>query len=101
MILQPIIENAIRHGISKRRGPVTIQIAACRENGALTLHVRDNGAGLATGLATIKEGIGLTNTRARLQQLYGEHQKLDLISPSSGGVDVELRIPYHTESARA
>jgi len=101
MILQPIIENAIRHGISKRRGPVTIQIAACRENGGLTLHVRDNGAGLAAGLATIKEGIGLTNTRARLQQLYGEHQKLDLSSPSSGGVDVELRIPYHTESARA
>jgi two-component sensor histidine kinase len=108
MILQPLVENAIRHGVSKRRGPVTIRIAASRDNGSLSLHVCDNGAGLGlNGGGGVREGIGLTNTRERLRQLYGEYQRLDFVSVATGGVEVALTIPYHmepvptwTESAR-
>lgn len=98
MILQPLVENAIRHGVSKRRGPVTIQIEATRENGTLNLRVRDDGPGIqAVNVETIREGIGLTNTRARLHQLYGDAHTFELSSPPGGGVNVELAIPFHKE----
>jgi len=96
LILQPIVENAIRHGVSKRRGPARISIEATRENGSLTIHVRDNGTGLQTAAGGgIKEGIGLRNTRTRLQYLYGASQEFGLSSQDGGGVDVKLCIPYH------
>jgi LytS/YehU family sensor histidine kinase len=96
LILQPIVENAIRHGVSKRRGPARICIEALRDNGSLTIHVRDNGSGLpSNGGGGIKEGIGLRNTRTRLQYLYGAAQEFGLTSPEGGGVDVRMRIPYH------
>jgi ligand-binding sensor domain-containing protein/two-component sensor histidine kinase len=98
LILQPLVENAIRHGVSKRRGPAVIRVEAVRENGSLTIHVRDNGEGLKSSTAGgVKEGIGLTNTRARLQFLYGAAQRCDLTSPPEGGVDVALTIPYHMQ----
>jgi ligand-binding sensor domain-containing protein len=98
MILQPLVENAIRHGVSKRRGQVTIRIEASRENGTLNLHVRDDGAGIpAAGVEGLREGIGLTNTRARLHQLYGDAHRFELSSHPEGGVDVELAIPFHKE----
>jgi ligand-binding sensor domain-containing protein len=96
MILQPLVENAIRHGVSKRRGPAAIWIEAARTNGSLDIHVRDNGAGLAdNGGEELKEGIGLRNTRARLQQLYGGDHKITLAGIPGGGVDVMLSIPFH------
>jgi ligand-binding sensor domain-containing protein len=98
MILQPLVENAIRHGVSKKRGPVTIRIAASRENGSLTIGVEDNGAGLTPAAeGVLKEGVGLSNTRARLQQLYGQAYRLDLTNPSTGGVTVEFTIPFHIQ----
>lgn len=98
MILQPLVENAIRHGVSKRRGQVTIRIEATRDNGSLNLHVRDDGAGIPmAGVEGIREGIGLTNTRARLHQLYGDAHRFELSSHPEGGVDVELAIPFHKE----
>ncbi len=98
MILQPLVENAIRHGVSKRRGQVTIRIEATRDNGTLNLRVHDDGAGIqAAGVESIREGIGLTNTRARLHQLYGDAHRFELSSPPEGGVDVELAIPFHKE----
>jgi LytS/YehU family sensor histidine kinase len=96
LILQPIVENAIRHCVSRRRGPARISIEAIRENGSLTIHVRDNGTGLQGVMgAGIKEGIGISNTRTRLRYLYGTAQEFGLSDQEGGGVDVKLSIPYH------
>jgi ligand-binding sensor domain-containing protein len=98
MILQPLVENAIRHGVSRRRGPAAIRIEAMHTNGSLALLVRDNGAGLGDSNGQeIKEGIGLRNTRARLQQLYGDRYRITLSGAPGGGVDVLLSIPFHKE----
>jgi hypothetical protein len=96
LILQPLVENAIRHGVSKRRGAARIHIRAQRENGRLAVHVTDNGAGL-NGAASgpLREGVGLGNTRARLHQLYGDDCVLELQGLPEGGVDVSFGIPFH------
>jgi ligand-binding sensor domain-containing protein len=96
LILQPLVENAIRHGVSKRRGLALISIGVTRDNGTLSIQVRDNGTGLpARSSANLKEGIGLSNTRARLRYLYGQKQRFELNSPSEGGVSVLLSLPFH------
>src|SRR5262249_11577184 len=76
LILQPLVENAIRHGIEPRRGPGLISIEAKREDKQLHLIVRDNGRGLpaAGSNSSVRRGIGLANTQARLQGLYGQDQ---------------------------
>jgi LytS/YehU family sensor histidine kinase len=94
LILQPLVENAIRHGISKRRGAGRIEIVAARRNGALGLEVRDDGPGLAEG--TLEEGIGLSNTRLRLEQLYGARHRFDVANGRAGGLVVSMEIPYQT-----
>jgi len=91
MILQPFVENAVKHGIAPRSAPGHIRVSAARDNSHLTLEVSDNGVGLSAG--PVKEGIGISNTRARLRQLYGERQKLELIAPSGGGFAARLEIP--------
>jgi len=91
LLLQPLVENAVRHGIEPQRTPGTIGIRAWRENGALHVSVKDNGAG--TRLPAT-EGIGLANVRARLRELYGGHASLSLGSAGSG-TQVEIRLPLH------
>ncbi|MBP1657493.1 MAG: putative signal transduction histidine kinase [Bacteroidetes bacterium] len=99
LILQPLVENAIRHGVSKRRGPALITVSAERSNGSLTIHVRDNGAGLSSRAGSvINEGIGLQNTRQRLHHLYGNAFAFSLESLPEGGVDVVLTLPFHNPS---
>jgi signal transduction histidine kinase len=94
LILQPLVENAIRHGISVRPGPGTIRITAGRDNGSLRIAVADSGPGMPLdGLDS--KGIGLANTRARLEKLYGAAQRLDLRSGPDGGLEVDITIPYH------
>lgn len=93
LILQPLVENAMKHGVSQKRGRAKIRIAAERRNGALVLVVRDDGPGADTG--AIKEGIGLSNTRNRLRQLYGEQQQVAFERPAGGGFEVSLFLPYH------
>jgi two-component sensor histidine kinase len=93
LILQPLVENAIRHGIAPRPGPGRIQIQAGRENGCLHLAVTDSGPGLQAPLEALK-GIGLANTRARLEKLYGSNQRLDLTTGPDGGLQVDITIPY-------
>jgi two-component system LytT family sensor kinase len=100
LILQPIVENAIKHGISPRAAPGRIDIRARRENGLLRLQVEDNGRGIGgngRGANIIKEGVGLSNTRARLEQLYGAGYRFDLQNVSEGGLRVTLDIPLKPE----
>ena len=94
LILQPLVENAIRHGIAPRAEAGLIQIRARRENGFVRISVCDNGEGLKDA-AKKDGGIGLKNTRERLEKLYGEEQKFEIVSADGGGFEVKIKIPYH------
>jgi len=93
LILQPLVENAIRHGIEPRARPGRIELRARREANVLALHVSDNGAGLPKKSA-LEEGVGLSNTRARLRELYGEKHQFELRGGPQGGLEVQLTIPF-------
>ncbi|MFN8583330.1 MAG: histidine kinase [Gemmatimonadaceae bacterium] len=94
LILQPLVENSIRHGLSVRSGPGTVQILARRLGERLHLEVRDNGVGLAASSRQAPSGIGLKNAGDRLRQLYGADQSLLLADAPGGGTIVEINIPY-------
>ncbi|HYE30383.1 MAG TPA: histidine kinase [Methylomirabilota bacterium] len=97
LVLQPIIENAIRHGIEPHARPGVVHIAAKRAGEHLVLSVRDNGSGLpSTG--RIREGVGLSNTRGRLEQLYGKRCSFEYLNAPNGGLEVRITFPY--QSAR-
>ncbi len=92
--LQPLVENAVRHGIAKIEGPGHISISCSRTNGMLVLRVEDNGPGIASELPSLmQQGIGLSNTVERIRHLYGEHATLSLANRPEGGAAAELRIP--------
>ena len=95
LILQPLVENAIRHGVSRRAGSGVVGVSAQRENGSLRIRIYDDGIGLRRddGAATV-EGVGLSNTRARLAQLYGERQRFSIAEREGGGVEASLVIPF-------
>jgi two-component system, LytTR family, sensor kinase len=96
LVLQPLVENAMRHGVEKLEGGGLVEIGARREHGRLVLTVEDNGPGASR--EGTQEGLGLGNTRARLSQLYGSEQSLTLRTGANGGMLVEASIPYHTGS---
>jgi signal transduction histidine kinase len=98
LILQPIVENAILHGIAPRSVPGKIEVEARRRDGMLRLSVRDNGGGLerVSHLASqSKAGVGLTNTRERLSQLYGDEYYFELLDDPQGGLIVTMDIPCY------
>jgi LytS/YehU family sensor histidine kinase len=100
LILQPLVENAMRHGIESRPGPGWVAIRARREPQWLRLEVEDSGPGFPTaadGAATA--GLGLANTRARLEQLYGSRCVLECSNGSQTGAHVVMRIPWALRSA--
>jgi two-component sensor histidine kinase len=97
LVLQPLVENAFRHGIAQLQTVGRVAVRVARDDGDLVLTVRDNGRGPAK---EVQEGIGLTNTRARLTQLYGARQRLALTAAEGGGAIVEVRFPYHTTPER-
>ena len=100
LILQPLVENAIRHGIAPRSQPGRVVIRAESENGFLVLEVRDNGPGLAAELdASTRPGVGLSNTRSRLEKLYGERHRFEMNNGSDGGFVVTLAFPLQPASA--
>ena len=100
MILQPVVENAIVHGISSRPGEGRIAIGAWRIQDQLVLQVSDNGPGFGASTAR-GHGIGLRNTRARLEQIYGPAHQLELIDGAEGGAIVRIAIPFVTAGALA
>jgi two-component system LytT family sensor kinase len=97
LVLQPVVENAFRHGLALIETVGRVIVRVSRDNGDLVLTVRDNGRGPAKQM---REGVGLANTRARLAQLYGARQKLELTAAEGGGALVEIRLPYHTAPER-
>jgi two-component sensor histidine kinase len=92
-ILQPLVENSLRHGIEAHAGAGSIAVDACRTDGKLILTVTDDGPGAEAN--ENGRGVGLTNTIARLRELYGDAQSLDVSRPAVGGYRVRVTIPYH------
>jgi len=93
LILQPIVENAIRHGIARQTSSGQITIRAFKEGERLIVQVEDNGPGLRTNPNGTNAGIGLSNTRARLKQFYGEDYRFEIANAAERGVIVTLEIP--------
>jgi two-component system, LytTR family, sensor kinase len=98
LILQPLVENAVKHGVNKIDGVGRIEILAHRTGDRVLLAVRDNGPALFRDKPPSSEGVGLRNTRARLLQLYGTEQSLTLRPAQGGGLLAEVTLPYHRGS---
>jgi LytS/YehU family sensor histidine kinase len=94
LILQPLVENAIRHGIAPRAVPGRIEIRAECVADVLRLSVRDDGPGMAAGAVPGEQsGVGLSNTRARLRQLYEDRQRFSVGNAAGGGFEAVIEIP--------
>jgi two-component system LytT family sensor kinase len=97
LVLQPIVENAIRHGVEKRASPTTVTVGASTDGQALRLWIRDDGPGFrGTAGARSSRGVGISNTRRRLAQLYGDAASLDTEDASPSGAIVTMTLPFHT-----
>jgi len=101
MILQPLVENAMKHAVSKTSAPSRIDVRVERFGESLVLSVSDTGPGVASDEDSVPSssagmGIGLSNTRARLAEMYGDEHSLDLEREDEGGITVTIRLPYHT-----
>ena len=111
MILQPLAENAIVHGIAPVRGPGELRLRAARRNGDLLLEVSDTGPGFEESAAPVRDtrsapegtrttgGIGLANTRARLAQLYGDQSSFSVGAAEIGGARVSVTLPFRLASS--
>lgn len=102
LILQPLVENSLRHGLKDGGAGIDITIGARRENGSLILQVADTGTGFgAQGVESVmNRGVGLANIRGRLEQLYGAEQEFAIANRPTGGAEVTLRVPFHVEEHR-
>ena len=99
MVLQPLVENAIRHGLAGRSERGRIDIVAARHDGHLRLAVRDNGVGLRERSPAAGHGIGLENIRERLATLYDADWALELTASPTGGTSAEITLPARARSA--
>jgi sensor histidine kinase YesM len=101
LILQPLVENAIRHGVSRLVGRGHIEITALRQGDRLHLTVKDNGPGWANGSAETRAGgVGVANTRQRLTQLYGDKYRLEFSGPPGQGCTVTLDLPFRCSAEK-
>lgn len=96
-VLQPLVENAIEHGIANRAAPGNITIYAAQSGDQLLFGVRDDGPGLSTSTSQEEVGLGLDGLRGQLRELYGSEAHLELIPRHPHGVDAALRIPLRLE----
>jgi sensor histidine kinase YesM len=100
LLLQPLVENAIRHGVGPLARPGRIDVRACRRGGELQLEVRDTGLGLPPDrLIALNKGVGLANTRARLEYLYGASHQCVFSNIEGGGFSVRVAIPFSDHRA--
>ena len=100
LILQPIVENAMRHAVARTNAGI-VEISAVPRNGSVHIEVKDNGPGLESetpSLSRGSRGVGLANTQARLECLYGSHAKFELRNRPSGGLTVVVEVPRSKES---
>lgn len=98
LALQPLVENAVRYAVATRAAGGRVGIAARIAGGTLTIDVQDDGPGAPEGF---REGVGLSNIRARLEQLYGASSHLELGNIPGGGFRARIAIPAHTEPVHA
>lgn len=96
-LLQPLVENAIRHGVARREAPSVVRIESRLEGEDLILSVTDDGPGTE---ADVVEGVGLRNTRERLATMYGTRGRLELARTPEGGTRVTARLPFHELEGR-
>jgi signal transduction histidine kinase len=97
LLLQPLVENAIKHGVAKKAGAGHIEISARNQHGKLWIEIRDDGAGLSeSGLAALQKGIGVSTTRARLQHQFGADFRFEF-HRQEPGVAVVIAVPWRTE----
>ena len=94
MLLQPLVENAIKHGLEARSNAGRIVISSKREGEMLRLSIRDDGPGYRATSPRRGAGVGITNVRSRLAQLYGENHSFELSDAPGGGTQVEIRLPF-------
>jgi two-component sensor histidine kinase len=95
LILQPLVENSVRHGIEPRETGGAILIRASGHGNSLRLEVCDDGEGLKSGqLAALREGVGLSNTKARLHELYGDAHRFQIAPNAGGGLTVAVELPW-------
>lgn len=101
LILQPIVENAIKHGVTRNTGPGRIDISTRRDGDMLVITVRDSGPGPGSGSSAEGTGVGLANTQARLRQMYGGRAGITLLQAANGqGAVAEMIMPFHTTPRR-
>jgi signal transduction histidine kinase len=99
LILQPLVENALRHGVGPKVGMGCVDVTARRIGGGLVLTVRDNGVGLSPDkMNAFHSGVGLSNTRSRLENLYGDRHRFEFQTPSGGGLLVTIVVPLGPDS---
>ena len=100
LLLQPLAENAIRHGLERSAGPGRLHIVAGRDGDSLLLRVIDNGRGmLPSALDAANHGVGLSNTRSRIERLYGSAARLTLTPNEGGGVVVTIQLPVRRRTS--
>jgi signal transduction histidine kinase len=99
LILQPLVENAIKHGLAARAGAGRVELRASRQGERLVLEVLDDGPGLAPGWESAPGCIGVANVRARLRQLYGDRQSFTLENRPEGGTRARMELPFRPASA--
>ncbi len=102
LLLQPLVENAIRHGIGPRVEPGHVLVRAARVGDRLELEVRDDGVGMPeSALADLSHGVGMSNTRSRLAHLYGDRHRFVVSRPAGGGLSVAIVIPVDDPATEA
>jgi two-component system LytT family sensor kinase len=101
MLLQPLVENAIRHGVEPREGKGRVRVSVSRDNGAIRIRIVDSGGGFVLGAdgRPVREGIGIANTRERLEHMYGSGASLQLRNVEGGGAEAVVLIPSSPGSA--
>ena len=101
MLLQPLVENAIRHGVEPKEGKGQVEVVVRRDGGSLTIRISDSGPGFRLGGngRPAREGIGIANTRERLEHIYGASASLELGNGPGGGAEVIVTLPVLPEGS--
>jgi len=100
LLLQPLVENAVLHGIAPRSAAGCVSIVARRRDGVLVIEISDDGVGQSRSGFPTREGVGLGNARARLRSLYGDDHRFEAGPRTEGGFLVSIEIPFHSVARR-